>query len=79
MNSDLAFEHGLATSKYEVVEQRALVCHVIRTQGPRHGRIGEAERTLRNVFVPRNVNVERLRAIHCDHSLYRRLVDPHLW
>ncbi len=79
MNGDLALKHGLATSKHQVVEQRALIGHAVRVQGPGHGRISEAERTLRDVFVPRNVHVERLRAIHCDHFFDRGLLDPHLY
>jgi hypothetical protein len=77
MNGNLTLEHGLESAEHEVVEQRALLRDIVRAEGPRHGRIRQTERTLRNVLVTRNVNVERLRAIHLDHALHRRLINPY--
>lgn len=77
MNGNLALEHCIEATEHEVVEQRALLRDSVGVEGPGHGRISETERTLGDVFVARNVNVERLRAVHLNHTLHDRLIDPY--
>lgn len=77
MNGNLSLEQSRLTAEHAVVEQRALLRDSTRAEGPRQRRVRETERTLRQVLVARNVQVERLRAIHVDYALHDRLIDPH--